>query len=394
MARASAERGSKMRLAVYTDYSYRRVNGRIYAERAFALFVARMADEIEDLVIVGKLDPRLGPARYPLPASVSFVELPYFESLAQTGSAIVAMTASLKSFASVVREVDTVWLLGPHPLAFAFAAIALARRRSVVLGSRSDFPRYVRVRHPNRRWMHVAGDLLEFLWGRLARLTAIVAVGPATAALYRGARTLEMNVSLVREQDIAPAEVAAARTYGRELRVLSVGRLEEEKNPLLLAEIAALLRARDRRWRLIVCGEGPLEEALRERCRELGVEEHVDLVGYVPHDSGLRDLYRSSHALLHVSWTEGIPQVLFEAFAARLPVVATAVGGVAEAASGAAVLIEPGDARAAADAVERVCGDAELRERLIAAGIDRVSSRTLDAEASRVAAFLRAGSRS
>ena len=80
------------------------------------------------------------------------------------------------------------------------------------------------------------------------------------------------------------------------------------------------------------------------RLRELGVAEHAELLGYVPIDGGLLELYRSSHAFLHVSWTEGLPQTLFEAFAAGLPVVATAVGGVPAAVGDAALLVEPGDA--------------------------------------------------
>jgi glycosyltransferase involved in cell wall biosynthesis len=79
---------------------------------------------------------------------------------------------------------------------------------------------------------------------------------------------------------------------------------------------------------------------------------------------------------------------LFEAFAARLPVVATAVGGVPAAAGDAALLIEPGDAGAAEAALRRLAGDAALRERLVAAGVARVGAHTLQAEAARVAAFL------
>ena len=81
---------------------------------------------------------------------------------------------------------------------------------------------------------------------------------------------------------------------------------------------------------------------MEERLRELGVADHADLLGYVPIDGGLLDLYRSSHAFLHVSWTEGLPQTLFEAFASGLPVVATAVGGVPAAVGDAALLVEPG----------------------------------------------------
>src|SRR5262249_54859450 len=56
-----------------------------------------------------------------------------------------------------------------------------------------------------------------------------------------------------------------------------------------------------------------------------------ELLGYVPLDDGLLDVYRTSHVFLHVSWTEGLPQVLFEASAAGTPVVATDTGGVGAA---------------------------------------------------------------
>jgi glycosyltransferase involved in cell wall biosynthesis len=170
-----------------------------------------------------------------------------------------------------------------------------------------------------------------------------------------------------------------------------VGRIEREKNPLLLADVLARLRERDPRWRLVVCGEGPMEAQLRERCEELGVAEHAELRGYVPIDGELPRLYRESHALLHVSWTEGVPQVLFEAFAAGLPVVATAVGGVAAASGDAALLVPPGEADPPADALARVGSDAELRRALVEAGAARVREHTTEAECRRVAEFLAAG---
>jgi len=101
------------------------------------------------------------------------------------------------------------------------------------------------------------------------------------------------------------------------------------------------------------------------------------------------DVYRASDVFLHVSWTEGLPQVLYEAWGAGVPVVATAVGGVAEVADGAALLIESGDARAAADAVLRVAGNQELAARLVGAGTQRASSMTMDATLARAAEFLR-----
>jgi glycosyltransferase involved in cell wall biosynthesis len=210
-----------------------------------------------------------------------------------------------------------------------------------------------------------------------------VVVGPELARNYSSAcAVLPVTVAMVDEEQIAPP-----RTAEPGFTVLSVGRLETEKNPLLLADVLAGLRASDPRWRLVIAGEGPLRGELEERLEALGVADAADLLGYVPVDAGLHDLYRSADFFLHVSWTEGLPQVLFEAFAARLPVVATAVGGVPDAAGDAALLVPPGDAAAAVEALSRMAEDAELRERLVESGVERVRRHTTSAEVRRVAEF-------
>jgi glycosyltransferase involved in cell wall biosynthesis len=170
--------------------------------------------------------------------------------------------------------------------------------------------------------------------------------------------------------------------------VLSVGRLDREKNPLLLIDTMASLHATDADWRLVLVGEGPMRGEVKARVEELGLAAVIDLRGYVPIDGELPLLYRSCDAFLHVSWTEGVPQVLFEAFAAGLPVVATDVGGVAQAVQNAALLIPSGDALAAAAALRCIASEPALRQQLIREGLKRVREHTLEAETQRLVAFL------
>jgi glycosyltransferase involved in cell wall biosynthesis len=201
---------------------------------------------------------------------------------------------------------------------------------------------------------------------------------------------LTATISLISANDVAAGVRATMRAYsGEKLTLLTVGRLDAEKNPLLLADTLALLRERDPRWRMVVCGEGEMGPALEARIAELGLTAVCDLCGYVPLDGGLLDLYRRSHAFLHVSHTEGLPQVLIEAFASGLPAVATAVGGV-RTLGDCSLLIPPDDAAAAARAVQRLADDAPLRERLVEAGLRRAAELTLENEAAAVARFIRA----
>jgi glycosyltransferase involved in cell wall biosynthesis len=379
-----------MRVGVYTDYSYSHDGESYYSERAFFTFITQLAGMVDRLVLFGRLNPKGGRSHYRVPDEIDFVPLPYYESQADAQAAVRAMTFSLRAFWRNLDKVDVVWLLGPHPLAIVFAVLAATRRKRVVLGVRQDMPVYTRSRHPGKRWMMGAAHVLEWTFRLMSRVFPVVVVGPQLAANYRSARRLlTLSVSLVGEDQIVDPEVAAHRGWnGGELRVLTVSRLETEKNPLLLADVLARLRERDQRFRLLVCGEGPMEADLRARLEELGVTDHADLLGYVPITDGLLDVYRSSHAFLHVSWTEGLPQTLFEAFAAGLPVVATAVGGVPDAVGESALLVEPGDAEAPAAQLKRLADDPALRGHLIESGVERVRSHTLEAESQRVVDFL------
>jgi glycosyltransferase involved in cell wall biosynthesis len=313
--------------------------------------------------------------------------LPHYRTLADPRAALSSLGRSLGRGWRALDDIDVLWVLGPFPHAILLALLGFCRRRTVVLGVRQDWPRYVRLRRPGKRWMHWSADLLELIWRTLAYRFPVVAVGGELSANYAHApAVLDLVVSLVPAAELE--RPVRDRDYGGELRILSVGRLDEEKNPLLLADVLARLRRRDPRWRLRVCGQGDLAGALAQRLDELGLAPHAELLGYVPMGEELFELYRSSHVLLHVSRTEGFPQVLVEALACRLPVVATDVGGVRRGVDSAACLIAPDDPDGAAEALERIAADGELRARLTAAGSRRASGLTREAQIERLIGFL------
>jgi glycosyltransferase involved in cell wall biosynthesis len=379
------------RVVVYNDQAYWREGDAVYTARAFVVFLAELARSLDRLVVVGRLDPNPARSFYRLSDELEFAPLPWYRDASNPLDAARAFTGSVRALWRVLGGVDCVWVLGPYPLSIVLVVLAALRRKRVVLGVRQDMPQYIRNRHPGRRWIQRAADALEASWRALARRFPIVVVGPQLARNYAFApRKLEISVSLVHERDIVPPAAHRPNPNGR-LTVVSVGRLDREKNPLMLADVLARLHEHDPRWRLVVCGDGPLEGELADRLASLGLREHAELRGHVPIDGGLVDVYRGGDAFLHVSWTEGLPQVLLEAFAAGLPVVATAVGGVEEALGDAALLVPPGQAEAAARALERIRDEDALRKRLAQAGLAHVREHTLEAESRRVAAFIEDG---
>ncbi len=384
-----------VRLAVYADLLYRADGGVVSTDQAFVEFLVNLRDHVDELVVFGRLSPTAGRAPYVVPADrVRFVALPSYPRTADVPRVMRAFRRSVQTFSRHTPALDGVWLFGPHPLSLAFAVVARRRGVRVFLGVRQDFPRYIAERLPSRRWLWAVAvaHALERSFRLASRRCPTVVVGEELGRRYAaGQPPLISVVSLVRARDLASADAAREVAWpDGEIRVLSVGRLDPEKNPLLLADILARLRALDPRWRFVVAGDGPLDEALSRRASELGVADALDLRGYVPNGPALQDCYRSSQLFLHVTLTEGLPQVLLEAQAARLPIVATDVGSVASALAngGAGLLVPPQDAEAAAAALERLARDPALRTRLAAAGFAHVREHTLDAELDRVAAFI------
>jgi glycosyltransferase involved in cell wall biosynthesis len=381
-----------MRLVVFCDYSYRVQAGKLFAQLPFALFLRELAPHCQRLVLTGRLDPE--PGLYPyLMEGVEYAPLPHYASGAHLREVLGALPAGIRRFWRTLDGVDVVWVLGPNPpQAIAFALLATLRRRRVVLGVRQDLPALIRHRHPRSPHLWLAARMLEAAFRLLARVFPVVVVGPELAHRYRRARRLHvLYVSLLGEADMLD-ESRDDRTYdGEELRMLSVGRLDPEKNPLLLADILERALESDPRWRMDVCGDGKLAPELEHRMRELRVADHAELRGHVPVDDGLWSLYRRCHVLVHTSLTEGVPQVLLEAFAARLPVVATAVGGVPELLRDCGLLVPPSDAGAVAAALQRLVDDEELRGRLVHNASARVREHTREAECTRLAEFLAGG---
>jgi glycosyltransferase involved in cell wall biosynthesis len=165
---------------------------------------------------------------------------------------------------------------------------------------------------------------------------------------------------------------AAQRSDGP-LRVLCVGRLAPEKGQQILVDAVAECRDRGVDVAATLVGAGPKLDALRARAAARGVADRVTFTGAIGQDR-IGEQYARADVFCLPSFGEGVPVVLMEAMATRVPVVATAVGGIPELVEHGVggLLVPPGRADRLAGALERLAGDAELRDRLAGAGRARV----------------------
>ncbi len=156
-----------------------------------------------------------------------------------------------------------------------------------------------------------------------------------------------------------------------EVSVLYAGRITREKGVDLLADAFLLAHERDPRLHLVLAGGGPEEPLLRER---LG--DRASFLGWLE-GSDLARAYASADVFLFPSATDTFGQVILEAQASGLPVVAVAKGGplslIEHRATG---LLRPPDAAALADAVLELAGSPLLRTRLATSALRAARART------------------
>jgi glycosyltransferase involved in cell wall biosynthesis len=194
----------------------------------------------------------------------------------------------------------------------------------------------------------VADDLVASFSGPRARVHVVP--NPVDLAMVAAA-----------SQEALEAEF---ETEWRRPVIVAAGRLAEAKNYPLLIEALAMLRERIPAS-LFILGQGDQEPALRRMIRDRELGAHVHLCGF--RDNPWKYIARADVFAL-TSRYEGFGNVLVEAMACGVPVVATGSPGTRDiVSSDDGVLVERHEPAAVAAALARVLGDHQLRERMSAA---------------------------
>jgi glycosyltransferase involved in cell wall biosynthesis len=157
--------------------------------------------------------------------------------------------------------------------------------------------------------------------------------------------------------------------------ILLVGRLSHEKGHADLIRVAAALAAMPGapRFRVVIVGDGPERENLIKLATQLGVTDRVTLAGF---QRNTAPYYGMATVVAVPSHSEGSPNVVLEAMAAALPIVANRVGGVPEILEEGVtgLMVEPRNPGAMTKALLRLLSDADLRSRLGAAAKAQAAS--------------------
>ena len=339
--------------------------------------VTRVIDEIRERGVPGfhvdviGTDPHVD-RRLP---SVVEAEIPFYRGLHVGVPGVPDLVEALAE-----GRYDLVHVSAPGPVGAGGAATARMLGLPVAGSHHTEFAAYAQLRTGDPRI--VLG--MQLALGALYQQCAVV-LSPSAAA---DATLAGLGVDAARvarwDRGVDTERFSPAKREGGDaerVAVLHAGRLTREKGVDLLADAFLAARARDPRLHLVLAGGGPEEARLAGR---LG--DAATFLGWLEGDA-LATAYASADLLLFCSRTDTFGQVVLEAQASGLPVVAVGEGGPAElVADGRSGLLCPARPEALAAAVAGLAGSRAMRERLARGGLAAVRERTWDAALGRLAA--------
>lgn len=151
----------------------------------------------------------------------------------------------------------------------------------------------------------------------------------------------------------------------RDKRIVSVGRMDANKNHEMMIRAFASLADRYPEYTLTIYGDGELRKPLEKLTEQLGISEKVFFPGVIP---DVAKQIEKAELFLLTSYSEGVSNALIEALATGLAVISTDVpsGGTVELMTDGVngLIIPPGDEKALERAMDRLLGDPAYAERL------------------------------
>jgi glycosyltransferase involved in cell wall biosynthesis len=279
---------------------------------------------------------------------------------------------------------DLVHVVSPGPNGAGASLLARLLELPVVGSYHTELAAYAGLRSRQKQLELFAARLLQRFYGACE-----IVLSPSPASDER-IRSLGIAAERIRRWDrgvdlkcFGPARREANLLPGG-VNVLYAGRVATEKGIELLADSFLAARGRDERLHLAVAGGGPEEPALRER---LG--EHATFLGWLDRDEIAR-AYASADVFMFASKTDTFGQVVLEAQASGLPVIAVDAGGPASLIEhGRTGLLVPPDADALASALLTLARRPSLRRHLSRGALAAVRARTWEVALERLAGSYR-----
>lgn len=198
----------------------------------------------------------------------------------------------------------------------------------------------------------------------------VVVVSDSVMPDFPQKMVIQNGIDVKRFQQTQKSRMEIRRQYGiqdDEIVIGTVARLSIEKNQKLLIAAADKVCKRNSKVKIMIVGDGPEEDLLKNAVKNLQLEKQIIFTGLM---RNVAPFYKAFDIFTLTSLTEGVPMTVLEAMASGVTVVATRVGGIPQIISHglSGLLVNSNDLDGLVSAFEKLVADESLRKKLANAG--------------------------
>ena len=266
-----------------------------------------------------------------LDKNIEFLEYPWAKGVLTTGCRLPAMF--LRAY-KASQKAD-VWLL--HAPSFETIAlwpwlIMFNKPYALILrGEQTLSIPYLKMRGiKNARF--VTWVFKTILWLQRSSAVACVGVARYLSETYRPLGRYK-KIYAISDNRIPLDMYRTPKSFSdvfKNRNIICLGRVEGQKNPIgMIKALTELDKLGFKKWQFTWVGDGPLKEKAQKVAKELGLEERVRFLGFVPWDN-IFDILEKSDLYILNSVSEGMPRAMLEAMACALPCIGTNICGIPE----------------------------------------------------------------
>lgn len=254
-------------------------------------------------------------------------------------------------------DASLIHLHSSHAHALAVWAYYVGNKVRLVLSRKVDFP--------------ISSNFLSNIKYNCSKISHIICVSNAIAEIIKPAIKNPEKIRVVYDGIDLDAFTTTSAKNLRDLVsipseipiIINTSALADHKDyPTFLSFAKKLLEKMPAKF--LVFGDGPLKAEIKNRSENLGLAEHVHFMGFNPH---VRQLLPSADYFVMTSKTEGLGSSILDAYAAKVPVIATAAGGIQEIVVNekTGLLCPIGDANQLAEAVVKLHNNQDLKNKIV-----------------------------
>jgi len=323
-----------MKLGVFFENIYYKKDGAYSTDQSFILFANSFQKYFSRIDYIGRVTRAATRSLYGIETGTStVVELPFYENVyhlcRQYPSYIRKIRPVLEKF---VMEHDVFFICIPHIPSWEILRLCRKYDKKVFVFVRQNFQKVIqaRYRRPKRYVAQIVITALNFLTDRYCRQYPVLAMGQELYQRYVkvNPQTVLFANSKYTRKDIITEHNLKPLNWNTRINILYAGRLECNKGLQFLLE--ALAGITSFTFTLTIAGDGPYKNELDKISKKLNLDGRMQFTGNIPFGDDLFRLYEQSDIFILPSMSEGLPQVVLEAMAKGVLVLASRTGGIAD----------------------------------------------------------------